>query len=63
MGIYVGAKVFLIYEVRPGRVQAPRWWALRQEWDGRGWRGDTSPVPQQPLVVEPEAQAQREVGP
>lgn len=38
MGIYVGAKVFLIYEVRPGGVQAPHWWGfmLSGEWGG-GW--------------------------
>lgn len=28
MGIYVGAKVFLIYEVRLGGVQAPHWWGF-----------------------------------
>lgn len=50
MGIYVGAKVFLIYEVRLGRVQVPRRWALCWGWGAGGCRGDTCPVPQLSVV-------------
>lgn len=60
MGIYVGAKVFLIYEVRPGSIRAPHWRAGCRGEAG-GWRGDTCPATQWSLViVQPKAQAQRE---
>lgn len=60
MGIYVGAKVFLIYEVRLGRVQAPHWRAGCQG-EATGRSGVTcSATPWSLVIVQPKAQAQRE---